>query len=232
MSSALGIQLQEVRKRFKRGGEEVSVLEGVTIRVNPGEFVALMGPSGSGKSTLLNLVSGLDKPGSGRVLVGNDEPARMSENELAAWRARNIGMVFQRYHLLETLTAAQNVEVPLLLFKLSSKERKRRVATVLELVGLQNRADHFPRMLSGGQEQRVAIARALVTDPSILLADEPTGDLDAKAAAEIMELLLLANRQLKKTMLMVTHDPAVAARATRLLRLDKGLIGEARVQSH
>ena len=228
MSEALGVEFVDVRKRHTRGDQEVNVLNGVTLRVPPGDFVALMGPSGSGKSTLLNLIAGLDRPNAGKLSVGTFEPSRMSDNELCGWRSQHVGFIFQRYHLLETLTAAQNVEVPLLLFKLSGSERKRRVRTALDLVGLPERANHFPRQLSGGQEQRVAIARAIVTDPSILLADEPTGDLDAKAAAEIMDLIVLANQQLKKTIVMVTHDPKVAGRARRLLALEKGLIGEVR----
>jgi putative ABC transport system ATP-binding protein len=228
MSEALGVQLQDVTKSFRRGGEEVPVLANVTLQVAPGDFVALMGPSGSGKSTLLNMTAGLDRPTTGRFLVGTFEPAKMSDNALCGWRSKHIGFVFQRYHLLETLTAAQNVEVPLLLFKLSGSERKRRVMTALELVGIAQRAHHYPKELSGGQEQRVAIARAIVTDPGILLADEPTGDLDARAASEIMDLLVLANQQLKKTLIMVTHDPKTAARARRLLALEKGRIGEVR----
>jgi putative ABC transport system ATP-binding protein len=231
MSEPLGVELQELKKRFTRGDQEVTVLDGVTVKVPPGDFVALMGPSGSGKSTTLNMIAGLDRPTAGKLMVGSFEPAKMGDNELCTWRSQHVGFIFQRYHLLETLTAAQNIEVPLLLFKLSGSERKRRVQTALELVGLKERGDHFPRHLSGGQEQRVAIARAIVTDPSVLLADEPTGDLDAKAAGEIMDLIVTANQQLKKTVIMVTHDPKVAARARRLLSLEKGRIGEVRQQS-
>jgi len=231
MSEPLGVELQELKKRFARGDQEVTVLDGVTVKVPPGDFVALMGPSGSGKSTTLNMIAGLDKPTAGKLTVGNFQPAKMTDNELCAWRSQHIGFIFQRYHLLETLTAAQNIEVPLLLFHLSGAERKRRVQTALDLVGLTERGDHYPRHLSGGQEQRVAIARAIVTDPSVLLADEPTGDLDAKSAGEIMDLIVTANQQLKKTVIMVTHDPKVAARARRLLSLEKGRIGEVRQQA-
>jgi putative ABC transport system ATP-binding protein len=222
MSASEGVQFDSVRKHYRRGDEEVRVLEGLSFSVAPGEFVALMGPSGSGKSTVLNLIAGLDKPTGGRVKVGQAEPGGMSDSALCAWRSRHLGIIFQRYHLLEVLTASANVEVPLLLFKLSSGERKRRVKTALELVGLAERASHFPRQLSGGQEQRVAIARAIVTDPSQIHADEPTGDLDSKAAGEILDLLGLLNQKLGKTIVMVTHDPNAAKRARRVLRLEKG----------
>lgn len=224
MGEPIGVQFDNVCKRFERGGQQIPVLEGVSFNAAPGEFLALMGPSGSGKSTLLNLIAGLDRPNAGKVSVGQYQPATMSDGALCDWRARHIGFIFQRYHLLDALTAAENVEVPLLLFKLSGKERKRRVATALDLVNLQDRAGHFPRQLSGGQEQRVAIARAIVTDPTIVLADEPTGDLDAQSAKEILELLGLLNSKLKKTIVMVTHDPLAAKRAKRLLRLEKGVL--------
>jgi len=224
MGQSLPIHFEEVHKQFKRGGESITVLEGINFEVTPGEFVALMGPSGSGKSTLLNLVAGLDKPSAGRVIVGSDEPATMGDNEICAWRARHVGYIFQRYHLLSVLNAAQNVEVPLLLSKLGGAERSSRVKTALDLVGLPDRAGHYPRMLSGGQEQRVAIARAIVTDPTVILADEPTGDLDTKSAGEILDLMVLLNQQLNKTILMVTHDPNAAKRATRTLHLEKGFI--------
>ncbi len=224
MGQSLPIRFLDVHKRFTRGDQNITVLEGIDFEVTPGEFVALMGPSGSGKSTLLNLVAGLDKPSAGRVQVGNDEPAVMNDNALCAWRARHVGYIFQRYHLLAVLNAAQNVEVPLLLSSLGSAERQKRVATALDLVGLPDRAGHFPRMLSGGQEQRVAIARAIVTDPTVILADEPTGDLDTKSAHEILDLMVMLNEQLNKTILMVTHDPRAAQRATRTLHLEKGFI--------
>jgi putative ABC transport system ATP-binding protein len=224
MADPLGVTFENVRKRFERGGQEVSVLEGVSFVVAPGDFLVLMGPSGSGKSTLLNLIAGLDRPNSGRVTVGQTQPADMSDAQLCDWRARHIGFIFQRYFLLGALTAAENVEVPLLLFKLPRAERKRRVKTVLELVGLPDREHHFPRELSGGQEQRVAIARAIVTDPTIILADEPTGDLDSQSAREILDLLGLLNTKLKKTIVMVTHDPTAAKRAKKLMRLEKGML--------
>jgi putative ABC transport system ATP-binding protein len=183
-----------------------------------------MGPSGSGKSTLLNLVAGLDKPTAGRVFVGEYEPTTMSDNQLCSWRSHHVGCFFQRYHLLSVLNAANNVEVPLLLFDLSKKERQQRVKTALDLVGLADRMGHFPRQLSGGQEQRVAIARAIVTDPSVILADEPTGDLDTKSANEILDLMCMLNTELQKSILMVTHDPKAAKRAQRVLHLEKGFI--------
>jgi putative ABC transport system ATP-binding protein len=224
MGVSLPVRFEDLHKRFKRGDQDITVLEGINIEVQPGEFVALMGPSGSGKSTLLNLVAGLDKPTSGKVTVGDFEPSRMSDNQLAEWRSRHIGFIFQRYHLLAVLTAAENVEVPLLLFPLSGRERKQRVKTALELVNLADRDGHYPRQLSGGQEQRVAIARAMVTDPTILLADEPTGDLDTKSGNEILDLLVMLNQELQKTIIMVTHDPKAAKRAQRVLHLEKGFI--------
>src|SRR5262245_11643465 len=202
MGESVGVVYENVTKSFRRGDQEITCLSGLSFKVQPGEFVAIMGPSGSGKSTLLNLTAGLDRPNSGKVSVGQYNPAAMSDNEVCDWRARHIGFVFQRYHLLDVLTASENVAVPLLLFKLGSAEIKRRVKTALELVGLADRMTHYPRQLSGGQEQRVAIARAIVTDPSIILADEPTGDLDTKSAGEILELLKLLNKDLKKTIMM------------------------------
>jgi len=222
------IVFQGVHKRLSHGSQELTILDEVDLTVGSGEFVALMGPSGSGKSTLLNLAAGLDRPSRGSVRVGDFDPAQMSENELCDWRSRHLGFIFQRYHLLATLTAAQNVEVPLLLRNLPSRERRRRVETALELVGLSERARHFPSQLSGGQEQRVAIARAIVADPSVLLADEPTGDLDARSAHEILDLLCLLQQHLRKTILMVTHDAHAAERATRVVFLEKGML---RVQS-
>jgi putative ABC transport system ATP-binding protein len=224
MAKSVPVRFDEVTKTFTRAGQSITVLENVSLEVEPGEFVALMGPSGSGKSTLLNLTAGLDKPTSGQVFIGDTQPALMSENALADWRAGGVGFIFQRYHLLATLTAAENVEVPLMLKKLSSKERKQRVETALELVGLADRSHHFPKQLSGGQEQRVAIARAIIGDPAVLLADEPTGDLDAKSGTEILDLLCQLSQSLGKSILMVTHDPKAAARAQRTFHLDKGFI--------
>jgi putative ABC transport system ATP-binding protein len=220
----LPVAFNQVTKTFKQGDESIVVLQRVTLNFAPGEFVSLMGPSGSGKSSLLNLIAGLDDPTEGTVKIGDFEPARASDSELCKWRSRNVGFIFQRYHLLGVLNAFQNVEIPLLLLKLPKAERQRRVRTALELVGLAQREKHLPKQLSGGQEQRVAIARCIVADPSIILADEPTGDLDAKSAAEVLDLLTLLNQKLGKTIIMVTHDPKAAQRATRQLRLDKGSI--------
>jgi putative ABC transport system ATP-binding protein len=200
------------------------VLQGVDLDIPTGDFLALMGPSGSGKTTLLNLLGGLDTPTSGTIGIAGDQLDRMSQARLSAWRARHIGFVFQLYNLLPMLTAARNVELPLLLTTLSRAERRKRVQVALEVVGLGNRADHFPRQLSGGQEQRVGIARAIITDPTLLLCDEPTGDLDRKAGDEILDLLQHLNEQEGKTIVMVTHDPHAAARARRTLHLDKGLL--------
>jgi putative ABC transport system ATP-binding protein len=227
MGQPMSVRFEKVFKRFNRGGEEIQVLNGVDFEIPAGDFIALMGPSGSGKSTLLNLIAGLDQPSSGKVIAGQIEPASMSDNALCDWRAHNIGFIFQRYHLLAVLNAAQNVEIPLLNFKLPRSERERRVKTALELVGLPDRAKHYPRELSGGQEQRVAIARCIVADPSLILADEPTGDLDAKSAGEIMDLLGLLNQKLGKTIVMVTHDPKSASRAKRIVSLQKGLLTRA-----
>ncbi len=224
MPETVSVSFENVAKQFTRGGESVKVLDRINFSLEPGEFVALMGPSGSGKSTLLNLASGLDKPSGGRVLVGGVDVSTMNDSALCKWRANHVGFIFQRYHLLPVLTAHANVEVPLLLFKMSKAERTRRVNTALELVGLTNRSDHFPKQLSGGQEQRVAIARSIVADPTLILADEPTGDLDAVAAGEILDLLLALNQRLNKTILMVTHDPKAAQRTHRILHLDKGVI--------
>jgi putative ABC transport system ATP-binding protein len=231
MPDALEIRFEDVCKSYRRGGEELTILDHVSIEILGGEFVALMGPSGSGKSTLLNQAAGLDRPTSGRVSVGDRDPSIMDETELADWRSRTIGFVFQRYHLLAALTAAENVEVPLLLFNLPKRDRKQRVETALELVGLKDRMKHFPKQLSGGQEQRVAIARAIINDPGVLLADEPTGDLDAKSGGEILDLLCQLNEQLGKTILMVTHDPRAAKRAGRVLHLEKGFIYQEEVEA-
>ena len=220
------VRVQDVHKSFRRGSETVDVLNGLSLNVPTGEFLALMGPSGSGKTTLLNLIAGLDKPSEGKVFVADQEISAMSEGELARWRTRNVGFVFQFYHLLPVLTAFGNVELPLLLLPLSRAERKKQVTTVLEIVGLADRMDHRPGQLSGGQQQRVGIARAIVTDPAILVADEPTGDLDAKSAEEILNLLCELKTTLQKSIIMVTHDPRAADRADRLLHLEKGRLVE------
>jgi len=216
------IELKEVRKTYTRDKLLIPVLEGVTMSVAEGDFLALMGPSGSGKSTLLNLLAGIDQPTSGSIRVGGTEISGLSEGALASWRARHVGFIFQLYNLIPVLTAFENVELPLLLTNLSKKQRREHVMTALEIVGLQDRATHYPRQLSGGQEQRVAIARAVVTDPAILLADEPTGDLDAKSGAEILTLLQRLNAEFKKTIIMVTHDPHAAERASHIYHLEKG----------
>jgi putative ABC transport system ATP-binding protein len=213
---------------YHRGGERIDVLHGVNLDIPAGDFLSLMGPSGSGKTTLLNLMGGLDTPSEGSITVGGDRIDRMSGGKLAAWRARHIGFIFQLYNLLPVLTAARNVELPLLLTKLGKADRRKRVQVALSVVGLQDRASHYPRQLSGGQEQRVGIARAIVTDPTLLLCDEPTGDLDRKSGDEILDLLQALNRDHGKTIVMVTHDPHAAARAKRILHLEKGqLVSEA-----
>jgi putative ABC transport system ATP-binding protein len=216
------VRVLGVHKFFRRGSERVDVLNGLTLEVAEGEFFGLMGPSGSGKTTLLNLIAGLDKPSEGEVWVGSDCISQMSEGQLARWRTRHIGFIFQFYHLLPVLSAYENVELPLLLLPLSASQRKQQVTTALALVGLENRMSHRPGQLSGGQQQRVGIARALVTDPTLIVADEPTGDLDAKSAEEILDLLEELRRSLSKTILLVTHDPRAAQRADRVQRLDKG----------
>jgi putative ABC transport system ATP-binding protein len=216
------VQLQGVSKTFYRGKEPVSVLDGLNLDVAEGAFEALMGPSGSGKSTLLNLIAGLDRPTRGRAVVAGSNLSDMSDAELAKFRARNIGFIFQAYNLIPVLTALENVELPLLLHKLSGAERRKRAQTALRVVGLEDRMGHRPNQLSGGQEQRVAIARAIVNDPTILICDEPTGDLDRKSADEIIALLEKLNKDFKKTILMVTHDPQVAERAGVTRHLDKG----------
>ena len=218
------IELRNVHKVYFRDRIEVPVLQGIDLTIRDGEFVALMGPSGSGKSTLLNLIAGIDSPTDGEVRVAGESLGKLKPSKLAAWRARHIGFIFQLYNLIPVLTAYQNVELPLLLTRLSAKERKKRVLFVLGLVGLEARAKHFPRQLSGGEEQRVAIARAIVADPTLLVADEPTGDLDAKNAAEILTLLQRLHAELRKTVLMVTHDPHAAERAQKTLHLDKGVL--------
>jgi putative ABC transport system ATP-binding protein len=214
-------------KTYRRGSEEIHVLRGLSLSVEAGEFVAFMGPSGSGKTTLLNLLGGLDVPSAGAITVAGDEITRFSRRKLAAWRARHVGFVFQLYNLIPVLTAFQNVELPLLLTGLSREERRRHAETALDVVGLRDRMGHYPRQLSGGQEQRVAIARAIVGDPTFLLCDEPTGDLDRRSADAVMDLLSLLNAESGKTILMVTHDPRAAERALTLLHLDKGVLAEA-----
>jgi putative ABC transport system ATP-binding protein len=218
------LEASHLTKQYQMGQVTVNALDGVDFVVEKGEFVAIMGPSGSGKSTLLHLIGGLDQPTGGSVRVGEAHLERMSERELTAWRSRHVGFIFQMYHLVPVLTASQNVELPLLLFKMSSAERKRRVATAMDVVGLGDRMDHRPNQLSGGQEQRVAIARAIVTDPDVILADEPTGDLDAKTSEEILDLMGHMNSDFGKTILMVTHDPRAARHAKRTLHLDKGVL--------
>ena len=216
------VELRGVSKTFYRGKEAVPVLENLDLEVPEGAFEALMGPSGSGKTTLLNLIAGLDKPTSGTANVAGSELSRMNDNQLAHFRSQKIGFIFQAYNLLPVLTALENVELPLLLTSLSGSERKKRAQTALRVVGLEDRMNHYPRQLSGGQEQRVAIARAIVNDPTILVCDEPTGDLDRKAADEILALLEKLNKEFKKTILMVTHDPAAAERAGVIRKLNKG----------
>jgi putative ABC transport system ATP-binding protein len=226
MSDAL-VQVRDVHKVYTRGSERVDVLKGLDLTVPAGEFLALMGPSGSGKTTLLNVIGGLDRVSSGQVLVAGRELTRAGAREMARWRAQHVGFVFQFYNLLPVLTAARNIELPLLLTSLSRAERKKHVDAALELVGLADRADHYPSQLSGGQEQRVGIARAIINDPSLLLCDEPTGDLDRQTAGEILDLLAALNRRHGKTVIMVTHDPLAAARASRVLHVDKGVLVEA-----
>jgi putative ABC transport system ATP-binding protein len=224
VSNDILVRATNLHKEFRRGGERIDVLQGVNLEIPSGDFLALMGPSGSGKTTLLNLLGGLDSPTSGTITIAGQRIDEMSSGQLARWRASNVGFVFQLYNLLPVLTAERNVELPLLLTKLSSKERKRHVETALRVVGLSDRARHYPRQLSGGQEQRAGIARAIVIDPTLLLCDEPTGDLDRKAGDEILDLLQALNRENGKTIVMVTHDPHAAVRARRVLHLDKGVL--------
>ena len=218
------VTVRQLQKTYRRGSERIEVLQGVDLEIARGEFLALMGPSGSGKTTLLNLLGGLDQPSAGSIDVGGERIDQLSSGALARWRAAHVGFVFQLYNLLPVLTAQRTVELPLLLTRLSSSERKRRAGVALSVVGLAERAKHYPRQLSGGQEQRVGIARAIVTDPTLLLCDEPTGDLDRKSGDEILELLRTLNREHGKTIVMVTHDPHAAACATRLVHLEKGLL--------
>jgi putative ABC transport system ATP-binding protein len=216
------IRIANVEKNYRRGSEDVHVLIGLNLTVQRGEFLALMGPSGSGKSTLLNLIGGLDWPTQGEVEIGSDRIDQLSDRKLASWRARHVGFVFQFYNLLPVMTAERNVELPLLLTHLSKTERREHVAAALQIVGLDHRTKHYPRQLSGGEQQRVGIARAIVTDPTLLLCDEPTGDLDRKSGDEILSLLQALNREHGKTIIMVTHDPHAATRASRTVYLDKG----------
>jgi putative ABC transport system ATP-binding protein len=216
------VTIRQLGKSFRRGAEEIQVLSNLDLQVERGEFLALMGPSGSGKSTLLNLIGGLDRPSAGEIEIDGQPISRLSDRQLAAWRARHIGFVFQFYNLLPTLNATRNVELPLLLTHLSKARRREHVRIALEVVGLSHRAGHYPRTLSGGEQQRVGIARGIVTDPTILLCDEPTGDLDRKSGDEILSLLQSLSRDHGKTIIMVTHDPHASARATRTVHLDKG----------
>ena len=216
------IQVHEVFKSYRRDSLEIPVPRNINLEIAEGEFIAFMGPSGSGKTTLLNLIAGLDKPTSGTIVIAGTDITQLNESELAVWRSRNIGFVFQFYNLIPVLTALENVELPLILSPLSKKERRAHAETALEVVGLAERMDHYPRQLSGGQEQRVAIARAIATDPAILVADEPTGDLDKNSAEEVLNLIERLNRELSKTILMVTHDPRAAERARSVRQLEKG----------
>lgn len=216
------VEVCNLTKIYRRGGVEIAALDDVSLKISPGEFLSLMGPSGSGKSTLLHIVAGIDRPTSGRCLVAGTDVTGLNESCLARWRNRHVGFVFQTFNLIPVLTAAENVELPLLLTGLSARERRERSALALELVGLAERADHLPRQMSGGQEQRVAIARALVTDPSLVVADEPTGNLDARSASEVLEILSVLAREAGRTVIMVTHDPRAAAFGTRSLHLEKG----------
>ena len=218
------VDVRNVVKTYKRDTQELTVLNGISLQVPEGEFVALMGPSGSGKTTLLNLIAGIDRPTSGQVIVAGTDVARLSESELAKWRSRSVGFIFQFYNLIPVLSAVENVELPLLLTSLGKRERRDRALTALKVVGLADRSSHYPRQLSGGQEQRVAIARAIVADPKVLVADEPTGDLDSRSAEEILALMETLNREFKKTIVMVTHDPRAADRAHTQHHLEKGVL--------
>ena len=218
------IRIRQLSKTYHRGGQRIAVLEGLDLTVQPAEFVALMGPSGSGKSTLLNLIAGIDQPTSGTIEIGGVDIATLNERELADWRAANVGFIFQFYNLMPVLTAFENVELPLLLTRLSRKERRAHVEAALDMVRLSDRMDHFPNELSGGQQQRVAIARALVTDPTLIVADEPTGDLDRATGEEVLRLMDELHRDVGKTIVMVTHDPKAASRAGRLIHLEKGVL--------
>lgn len=221
------IRIRELSKSYQRGGQRIPVLLDIQLDVMEGDFIALMGPSGSGKSTLLNLIAGIDQPSSGRIEIGGIDIANLSERQLADWRARNVGFIFQFYNLLPVLTAFENVELPLLLTDLSARQRRAHAQAALEMVKLDDRMDHYPNELSGGQQQRVAIARALVSDPTLIVADEPTGDLDRHTGQEVLSLLDELNRNLGKTIVMVTHDPKAAERARRVVHLDKGVLVDA-----
>ena len=225
------VKVRDLHKVYYRGSEQIDVLQGITLDIPSGDFLALMGPSGSGKTTLLNLIGGLDTPSKGSIEIAGDRIDQLAGGKLSSWRARHIGFVFQMYNLLPVLTAARNVELPLLLTKLGAADRKKRVLTALSVVGLGERANHYPRQLSGGQEQRVGIARAIVTDPTLLLCDEPTGDLDRKSGDEVLNLLQTLNREHGKTIVMVTHDPRAADCARRTLHLEKGLLVEETVNA-
>jgi putative ABC transport system ATP-binding protein len=218
------VLVENIYKSYRRGPQEIPVLTGIDLTIEEGDFVALMGPSGSGKTTLLNLIAGIDRPDSGRLIVAGTDISRLGEVELARWRANRVGFVFQFYNLLPVLTGMENVELPLLLQRLSRKERREHALLALELVGLSDRVHHYPKELSGGQQQRVAIARAIVTDPTIIVADEPTGDLDKNAAAEVLDLMEQLNRDFEKTIIMVTHDPRAAEKARVIHHLDKGML--------
>ena len=221
MKQAL-IEVQNLSKSYRRDSLEIPVLRNISLNVTEGEFIAFMGPSGSGKTTLLNLIAGIDRPSEGRILIAGVDVTELTETELAAWRSRNVGFIFQFYNLIPVLTAVENVELPLILTPLSKKQRRAHAETALEVVGLADRMHHYPRQLSGGQEQRVAIARAIASDPAILVADEPTGDLDKVSAEEVLDLMDRLNRELTKTILMVTHDPRAAERARSVRHLEKG----------
>ncbi|HXU40020.1 MAG TPA: ABC transporter ATP-binding protein [Blastocatellia bacterium] len=218
------INLVRVTKHYRREAIDIPVLDNIDLEISRGEFLALMGPSGSGKTTLLNLIAGIDKPNSGRVVIDDKDIAKLNEQQLAKWRARHVGFIFQLYNLIPVLNAFENVELPLLLTNLSKSKRREHVMTALAVVGLEDRERHYPRQLSGGQEQRVAIARAIVTDPTLLVADEPTGDLDAKSAEEILDLIKRLNEEFHKTIIMVTHDPRAAGHAHAVLHLEKGVL--------
>jgi len=218
------VEIADLYKSYRRGQQDIPVLSGISLVIPEGEFLALMGPSGSGKTTLLNLIAGIDRPDSGRLIVAGTDIAALGESELAEWRSRHVGFIFQFYNLMPVLTATENVELPLHLLPLSRRERRERALTALSIVGLSDRADHYPGQLSGGQQQRVAIARAIITDPTIIVADEPTGDLDKVSAEEVLSLMERLGSEFGKTIIMVTHDPRAAARAHRVRNLDKGVL--------
>lgn len=227
MSQTVIVEIKDLSKSYRRGNQILPVLESITLTIHEGDFLALMGPSGSGKSTLLNLIAGLDRPDQGTILVAGVDITSLSQSELARWRAGNVGFIFQFYNLIPVLTAFENIELPLLLTGLSKRERREHVMAVLDLVRLEERMDHYPSQLSGGQQQRVAIARALISDPTILVADEPTGDLDRTSAEEVLALIERLNRDLGKTVIMVTHDPRAARKARTLKVLEKGVLAHA-----